>query len=318
MPLRVVVVGDGAARADARVVDEHVDAAQLLGRQRDRRAHRGVVADVADDAEHRRLHGRGVEVQAGDARAVGRHAPRGVQAEAGAAAGHDRSHAVESGHAGIAGRGPDAAVRVDVGGRAARGSARPRTRARSARGRRRRSTTTGSTKCSCRWSTYSITRSSRLPETATKSNIARCWTSSHSPTPPAWGHTGSAELGREQQDREVLVDAARRARRRSARCRSASACMSCLNMTRFWTCSPVAIRTGLTARRMAAWPRMSSGLVGSSTHLRVVRPSASIQRIAVLDVPALVGVDRDPHVRPARPRGRSASGGRRPRGSRRP
>ncbi len=35
---------------------------------------------------------------------------------------------------------------------------------------------------------------------------------------------------------------------------------------RFWTCSPVATRTGETSRRMRAWPRMSSGLVGSSIH----------------------------------------------------
>ena len=35
-------------------------------------------------------------------------------------------------------------------------------------------------------------------------------------------------------------------------------------MTRFWTASPVATFIGAIARRMAAWPRMSSGLVGSS------------------------------------------------------
>ena len=35
-------------------------------------------------------------------------------------------------------------------------------------------------------------------------------------------------------------------------------------MTRFWTCSPVATRIGATPRAIAAWPRTSSGLVGSS------------------------------------------------------
>ena len=35
-------------------------------------------------------------------------------------------------------------------------------------------------------------------------------------------------------------------------------------MTRFWTCSPVATRTGATACRIVAWPSTSSGDVGSS------------------------------------------------------
>jgi len=44
----------------------------------------------------------------------------------------------------------------------------------------------------------------------------------------------------------------------------ASACKSCLKRTRFWQCSPVATPTGETASAMRAWPRTSSGLVGSS------------------------------------------------------
>ena len=39
----------------------------------------------------------------------------------------------------------------------------------------------------------------------------------------------------------------------------ASAWRSCLNITRLWTCSPVATRIGATPRAIAAWPRMSSG-----------------------------------------------------------
>jgi hypothetical protein len=49
----------------------------------------------------------------------------------------------------------------------------------------------------------------------------------------------------------------------------ASACRSCLNRTRFWQCSPVAtfMPYGCNAFRMAAWPRTSSGDVGSSIKL---------------------------------------------------
>ena len=38
----------------------------------------------------------------------------------------------------------------------------------------------------------------------------------------------------------------------------------CLKTTRLATCSPVATSTGATPARIAAWPRTSSGLVGSS------------------------------------------------------
>src|ERR1051325_8647539 len=44
----------------------------------------------------------------------------------------------------------------------------------------------------------------------------------------------------------------------------APACMSCLNITRFWQCSPVATPIGSIARAMRACPRTSSGDVGSS------------------------------------------------------
>ena len=44
----------------------------------------------------------------------------------------------------------------------------------------------------------------------------------------------------------------------------ASAWNICLKSTRFMPCSPVATPIGADRRRIAAWPRMSSGLVGSS------------------------------------------------------
>lgn len=52
-------------------------------------------------------------------------------------------------------------------------------------------TATGSVKCSWRWSTNSTARSSVVPDSARKSNIDRCCTSSHRPTPPACGRTGT-------------------------------------------------------------------------------------------------------------------------------
>ena len=39
---------------------------------------------------------------------------------------------------------------------------------------------------------------------------------------------------------------------------------SCLKMTRFWQCSPVATLMGAIERAIVAWPSTSSGLVGSS------------------------------------------------------
>ena len=61
----------------------------------------------------------------------------------------------------------------------------------------------------------------------------------------------------------------------------ASACSSCLKITRLATCSPVATRIGLTARRIAAVPRMSSGLVGSSIHTGGTCASARTHGMAV-------------------------------------
>ena len=60
----------------------------------------------------------------------------------------------------------------------------------------------------------------------------------------------------------------------------ASAWKSCLKTTRFWMCSPVATRTGAISRRIRAWPRMSSGLVGSSIHQGSCARSVRIAAIA--------------------------------------
>src|ERR1022692_3979508 len=55
--------------------------------------------------------------------------------------------------------------------------------------------THGSTKCSCRWSTYSIMRPLREPVTQMKSKIDSCWAYSQRPTPPAFGQTGTPNFG---------------------------------------------------------------------------------------------------------------------------
>ena len=51
-------------------------------------------------------------------------------------------------------------------------------------------------------------------------------------------------------------------------------------MTRLATCSPTATLTGATAARIAARPRISSGLVGSSTQYGSQGASALIAAIA--------------------------------------
>ena len=72
-----------------------------------------------------------------------------------------------------------------------------------------------------------------------------------------------AELRREQEDRDVLVDAPDAARVELQDV-DRPAWSICLKRTRLCDVLPVATRTGATAARIAAWPRMSSGLVGSS------------------------------------------------------
>ena len=53
-----------------------------------------------------------------------------------------------------------------------------------------------------------------------------------------------------------------------------------MKTTRFWQTSPVATPTGATARAIAAWPRTSSGLVGSSIQYGSKPASAFTCRIA--------------------------------------
>ena len=76
----------------------------------------------------------------------------------------------------------------------------------------------------------------------------------------------------------------------------ASAWNICLNSTRFMPCSPVATPIGATARRIAAWPRMSSGLVGSSIHSGLNSASALDPLDGLRHVPHLVRVDHQVRV----------------------
>ncbi len=96
-----------------------------------------------------------------------------------------------------------------------------------------------------------------------KSNIDRCWTASHRPTPPACGHTRTPNFAASRRMAMFSFTPATRAASIWSTS-MAPACSSCLNITRFCTCSPVATGMGATPRAMAACPRMSSGLVGSS------------------------------------------------------
>ena len=90
-----------------------------------------------------------------------------------------------------------------------------------------------------------------------------------------------AELRRQQQDRDDLVDAAQPAGVDLADVRSRRPARNCLNMTRLWTCSPVATRIGATAagdRRVAqdvvgarSAPRSSTGRTARSRSIHVDR-----------------------------------------------
>jgi len=96
-PLGVVVRGDVARRADAGVVDQHVDAAELLGRLRHRSVDRGPVGDVGRKLEQPA----GAVVLAVDDRHGGAARPqepgRGGT-DAARAARHDRRESLEVGH----------------------------------------------------------------------------------------------------------------------------------------------------------------------------------------------------------------------------
>ena len=101
---------------------------------------------------------------------------------------------------------------------------------------------------------------------------------------------GDAELGRQQQHRDDLVDPGEPAgvdladadRLRLQQLLEDHAVLRVL---------PGRDPTGSTARAIAAWPSTSSGLVGSSIHVIPNGARRSIHAIAVVDVPGLVGVD---------------------------
>ena len=98
--------------------------------------------------------------------------------------------------------------------------------------------------------------------------------------PPACGQTGTPNLAASSRlARFSFTPATRQAS--ICMMSMASACSSCLNITRLETCSPVATLTGRTPRRIAAVPRMSSGAVGSSTQAGWNGASSLIQPIAV-------------------------------------
>src|SRR5919202_265402 len=93
--------------------------------------------------------------------------------------------------------------------------------------------------------------------------MERCWTYSHSPTPPACGQTGTPNFF--AISKTAMTSFTPPSRQASIwQNETAFAWKSCLKRTRFWQCSPVATPTGATDFAIAAWPSTSSGLVGSS------------------------------------------------------
>ena len=92
---------------------------------------------------------------------------------------------------------------------------------------------------------------SRRPRGSRRS--PRCCTSSHSPTPPACGQTGTPYFAASSSSASTsLTPPTRQAS--IWQMPIASAWRSCLNMTRLWACSPVATRIGATACSMRGVP----------------------------------------------------------------
>ena len=120
-------------------------------------------------------------------------------------------------------------------------------------------------------------RATRRPRRSRTSTT--CWAYSQSPTPPACGQTGTPNFAASSTTASTSLTPPSR-QQSSWQTSIAPSCSSCLKTTRFCTCSPVATRTGATASRMRAWPRMSSGLVGSSIHHGSTSRSAPIASIA--------------------------------------
>jgi len=95
VPLLVVVRRHVALRADAGVVDEHVQPAEAVHHLAYRRPHRAVVGQVALDRERDAAGVGRRQVQVGDLRAAVGQQPRGGQPDAGRGAGHHRDPAGE-------------------------------------------------------------------------------------------------------------------------------------------------------------------------------------------------------------------------------
>lgn len=99
VPFGVVVVLDGALGADARVVDQDVEAAEFGDGGGDGLADGGVVGDVGAVGEQRLLHGGRVQVEDGDLGAARGQEFRGGPADAGGTARHQGPQSLEVVHA---------------------------------------------------------------------------------------------------------------------------------------------------------------------------------------------------------------------------
>ena len=76
--------------------------------------------------------------------------------------------------------------------------------------------------------------------------MARCWTYSHSPTPPACGQIGMPNWVDSSMIESTSFTPPTR-QLSTWQKPMAPACRSCLKMTRFWQASPVATPIGATA-----------------------------------------------------------------------
>ena len=177
----------------------------------------------------------------------------GRQADAGGAAGHEGPQPVEVRHGHRPSPRSRSAQTFAVGEAVSRRSDSRLHLGAEARARRRDvapalGSRTGSTKCSCRWSTYSITRS--CGAAADRDEVEHRQVLHQLAQPDAAGVRADrdAELRRQQQDREVLVDPGDPAAS-IWQTSIAPACSSCLKITRFCTCSPVATWIGAIAPR---------------------------------------------------------------------
>lgn len=98
-PFLVGVGLHGAPGPDAGVVDQDVEAAQVVDGRGHRRAHGGVVGDVGAVSGERLVDRRRVEVEDGHHGATVREQVGGGPADAGGAAGHQGRQALEFAHA---------------------------------------------------------------------------------------------------------------------------------------------------------------------------------------------------------------------------